>query len=604
VPVLMPSPVFRWFVPAQNGTGLVPAAGYKAKFYSAGTDIAKTIYELDDTPYPTPSNEAELNSEGFAGIKLGPGSYKLVVTDPDDAEVYTQDNINGDGAFGTGFVETVMPQDPAPTFGPNGLAAAPVENKFTWCGGYWAIGDGGHGFFWNEESSDPDDGGYVIASDVDPTVRWFREPDEDGQVRTASFGYVGTRAEDLTNELLAAAGYCQANDKTLRIGPGSAATFGVSGQTYNFYTLVGGIVFEPGAMITGNAGVTALRLWGKVSGPPAQIFTDIPIQIMTSQVLENPEWFGASRSAPDNTEALNDWFGCFGSEDPAKAAFILPPGQWDILGGTDTIDFPTETPYILLGTIVGDESSAHGMYFPSAGSVAQFDYFRLGNGAVLTESGASDGQFTGRLLTQGLTATGTVLSSSNVVAGNGGTEGYLVGGVGQSGTAFRAGGGIRQAGGNTTTSGSTLTPLISTSLEPDTLVFDGDRVTVRAGGTMTSDGTGGTDGKRFVLTIGGQTVFDKTIHYLFTGSDILSGGWTMQVDVFRDIEGSYLAYGFVVSSISDADQYESKSASDFRTGSVDWGGALTIQMSGQNIDGNGSITGRVITADYFPQPPA
>lgn len=602
MPVLMPSPVFRWFVPAQNGTGLVPAAGYKAKFYAAGTDIAKAIYELDDTPYPSPSNEAELNDEGFAGIKLGPGNYKLVVTDPDDAPVYTQDYIGGDSSFGTGFVETVQPTLVPPTNGPNGLAAADTANKFTWVGGYWAIGDGGHGFFWNETSSDPDDGGYVIASDTDPTKRWFRVQDESGEVRAASFGYIGTRAEDLTDELLAAAGYCQANDKVLRIGQGQAATFGASGQTYNFYCLAG-ITFEPGAMITGNAGVTSLRLWGPIKGPDSQIFTDIPVSILTSQVLQNPEWFGASLSAEDNTAALNAWFGCFASEDPAQAAFILPPGQWDITGGTDTIDFPTDTPYILLGTIVGDESSAHGVYFPASGSVAEFDYFRLRNGAVLTENGASDAEITGRLFTQGLTANGTVLASSSVVAGNGGTEGYLIGGVGQSASAFRAGGAIRDAGGNTTTSGGTLTPLISTNIEADSLVFDSDRLTVRVGGTMISDGTGSTDGKRFVLTIGGQTVFDKTIHYLFTGSDILSGAWTMQVDIFRDIAGSFLAYGFVVSSVSDTDQYESKSASDYRTGSVDWGTSLTLQMSGQNIDGNGSITGRVITADYFPHPP-
>src|SRR3989304_7652316 len=139
---LMPSPVLRWFVAAQAGTsgGLVPAAGYKAKFFDSGTFVAATIYTDAALTVPySPANQATLDSEGKALIYLANNkAYRLQITTPADVQVWLQDNIIGQGAVGL---------TNAANF--DGLKTVDTTlNQLCYIPGYYAAGDGGQGMFY------------------------------------------------------------------------------------------------------------------------------------------------------------------------------------------------------------------------------------------------------------------------------------------------------------------------------------------------------------------------------------------------------------------------------------------------------------------------
>ncbi len=527
MPVLLPSPVFRWFVPAQDGSGLVPAEGYKAKFYAAGTTTAKTIYEPDGTAYPSPSNVATLNAEGYAEIWLGDGSYKLVVTDPDDAEVYSLDNINGEGNFTSGFVDTVIATDDPPT---NGLAQVDTSaNHFVWCAGYWQIGDGGHGFFWNETSSAPDDTGYVIASTFDPTKRWYRVPDEDDGVRAQSFGYVGTVNDDLTNQLLAACAFCTSYNKTLKIGPGSDATIDGGFATLDLYAPE--FILEAGSMLTSGGTMTETHFHGRVSGTPEQHFTGFQAVFSDPQVNENPEWFGASTGA-DNTTAFGKWFASL----PNGGAFTLPPGTWPY-NNTTAFPYPT-VPLTLLGTIDATTGSdiPPGVYFPS-NSRFRGHQFLGDNGQAITASGGgftTSGSFSaaGDITTSGA---GAIFSANAMTAGS-----SIIAGTGTSGVlAQRAGYGTNTAAamardhvqiGAVSTSGTGATTLMNYTLTGNSLFTTGDSVIVEASGKT----TGGSTGNRTIaVRIGSQDVF-APIASIGSGNN-----WVLKCEIFKASSTGY-----------------------------------------------------------------
>lgn len=599
--VLMPSPVFRWFVPAQNGTGLVPAAGYKAKFYAAGTDIAKTIYELDGDPYPSPSNEAELNAEGFAGILLGTGSYKLVVTDPDDAEVYTQDNITGDGSFGTGFCATVIATDFPQT---NGLAQLSTANRFTWCAGYWDVGDGGHGFFRNDVSSEPDDGGYVIASTYDPSRRWFRVPDEAGDVRAASFGYVGTRSSNLTNELLAAASYCQENNKRLLIGAGDAATFGVSGNSYSLY--IPACHFEEGSLITGAAGVVDVRIYGTITGSASLHFVDIPVLFATPQTLEYPQWFGASLDEDDNTTALNKWFRCMGNPPESGSAFVLPGGDWAV-ADISAIDIPDTCPTILLGKINGGEPGdvLHGVQFPGSDSTFAFDTWKLSNGETLSTGSTDEAEFSGTFVAENFRTPGEVEAVNNISSDASLIAGaYVQASFGTGTGKFRAAGFVMSRYNSPeSTSGGGLSPLLSQVMAANSMHRNGDRLKIITGGTISEAINTVSLNKRFVIQLGGQTLFDQTLVKL-VGEIYSWGSWALQLDLVRNGDSDFVALGSLVTGLAGGftttGLFQQSSSADYRSGVLDWTVSNTLEVLGQCIGASATITNDVLFADYFP----
>jgi hypothetical protein len=578
--VLMPSPVFRWFVPAQNGTGLVPAAGYKAKFYDVGTTTEKTIYmDSQGTPYPSPANEAELNSEGYAVIFLGTGGYKLVVTDPDDAEVATIEPLFGAGSFSTGFVDTVIASDTS------GLKDADTTaNHFVWCAGYWEIGDGGHGFFWNETSSTPDDTGYVIASDFDATKRWFRVPDEDGAVRAASFGYVGTRAEESSDQLLAAAAYCNNNNKTLRIGAGDDATIDTGFSEMSLYAPE--FIFEAGSMFTGGGTTTTVNLYGKVSGTAEQHFTNIAIVLSVDQECKNPEWFGAHVDAVNNQPAFTAWLAC------GALAFTLPAGAWNV-ANTGSFAYPS-VPLNLMGTITGTTGTTipTGVYYPD-NSRFHLHQIEFPNGATITEWDEGSGieivgstDVTGSIqATVDISAAADVSAGADVTAGSTG-PGVLLARGGTSSQFFPASGQWGTNVGSESTSGTAETDLFSVPLAAGVMTTAGDRLYVLAAGVY----TGGLADKVVRIKIGPTTLAVFTV-------DVTAASWRIELNVFF-YTGSITVYEWVGNgtTLSAHDTFGGCQV----TPSIDFTIPNIIQVTGEAPAGG--ITNYVLSTAFYPAP--
>jgi hypothetical protein len=570
MPVLMPSPVFRWFVPAQNGTGLVPAAGYKAKFYSAGTTDAKAIYDVDDTLYSSPSNIATLNSEGYAGIKLGNGSYKLVVTTAADVEVYTQDNISGGGTFGSGFVPTVIATDGPPT---NGLAQHDTAEQFTWCAGYWEIGDGGHGFFWNETSTDPDDGGYTIASTFDPTKVWRRVQDEDGAVRAASFGYIGTRAGNLTDELLAACAFCTTNNKTLRIGPGDVAIIGQGLAETHLYAPE--FYLEPGSMLTGDGTSEATIVFhGFVDGSAEQHFTDVGYLLDTIQINNHPEWSGGSYGSLDNTDAFVHWFAS------GSGAYILPPGVWKY-SNTTAFPYPT-VPFLMYGSIDATTGSdIPSGYYGTDTSRFRLNQILLTGGATITGAGGNltiSGDISGDSISSSgnVSAIGSVSALGSVISGT-----DLIAAANTSSVTFKAGGQYQHIEDNATTSGTGATNLLSTVIAEGTFAANGDHLRICLSGISSGASV---QEKVITVTVGGVTICSLNIAFQ-------NASWQVEIDAWYSSSSLFCANKMFAG--------QSVVSNVIKSTPISWVPDRTLQCIGTAAV-TGDITQQMLSIQYFP----
>lgn len=79
-------------------TNGVLMSGAKLNFYTAGTDTRKDTYS-DSALTTANANPVVADSSGlFAGIYLGTGGYKVVLTNSSDVVMWTQDNVNSDDA--------------------------------------------------------------------------------------------------------------------------------------------------------------------------------------------------------------------------------------------------------------------------------------------------------------------------------------------------------------------------------------------------------------------------------------------------------------------------------------------------------------------------
>ena len=366
------TPVFQWFVPAYSG-GMVPAAGYKAKFYDVGTDTPKTVYTNSDlsTPYPSPSNEVTLNDEGEAVIYLGAGGYKLVITEPNDTPINTFDDL-----FSTGASIGVSTADSFDAL----KVVSTSMNSFCFIGGYYAKGDGGHGMFYNAVSGTSADGGYIQDSTFAPAKKWFRISDEDGDVRAASFGYIPTRASlpdpDTHNTRLQAAdSYCKTNNKRLVIDAGSSSSLESITLQAPFVRL------NPGWQISGTGSEPQLTFEGIAEGLSGGIFNGIKVTFSDYQVNDSPQSFGASPTALPaiNDAAFQDWINAGGG------MFTLPVGIWPV---TDANAFPFIAKlFNLLGVLSGAGTVGPGIRNPD-GAFIRVHGVLFDNGTSIASSGS------------------------------------------------------------------------------------------------------------------------------------------------------------------------------------------------------------------------
>lgn len=315
-PVLS-APIFQWFVPAQNGTGLVPAVGYVVQFYAANTATPKTVYTDPalTKPYPSPSNQIALNSQGYATIYLGSGGYKITVSTPSGSVIFVQDNIVSNGAFGTGFVNTVAD-----------LADINTNlNTFTFVGGYYAIDDGGGSMFYNKISIESANGGYIFDSSFDPSKKWFRIAQ--GDVYAAYFGYIPANAGDQTSQLEAADAYAATlYSARLVIQSGNLAT--VTAITFSSPV----VVMQPGAQFNAASAVTLtfrglMEAYGAYTntsvGPGIfQIFGTNITAILSASTIAIPEWFGATTASSDNKPAFDKLWAS------GAGGYKINPGIW------------------------------------------------------------------------------------------------------------------------------------------------------------------------------------------------------------------------------------------------------------------------------------
>lgn len=423
------------------------AAGFKAKFYATGTDIPQTIYTDSALliPYASPSNIAFLDATGKALIYLGLGGYKLVLTDPNDVPVpgYTIDNITGIGTFGTGFVNSFADL----------LDVNTDIFSYTFIGGYYAAGDGGEGMFYNQVSATSSDGGYIQDSAYDPTKKWFRVPDENGEVRAASFGYIPQNTGDQTTQLQAADAYANSIGAILSVQSGitNPATVSTTSFSSNFR-------LEQGAQFKGDSAAT-LTFTGVISGPAASIFGENITAVLSGKQIAIPEWFGASTSIPDNMAAFTALFAS------GAGGFKINPGTWVCSALTP----PTDKRILSFG-LVWDGTNTFipiGEYYLEVGNALLVDgpISSLGGTGGVTTSGQLYGaslQIVGNVQIGGVidgpltitgsatadtlastgevTAAGDVVSQGAVVAGNSSGGGVLKARAGTGTARFLASG--------------------------------------------------------------------------------------------------------------------------------------------------------------------
>lgn len=559
------SGMFQPVVMNSAGTGIIPAAGYKAKFYEAGTAIPKTIYTDPGflVPYASPSNIAFLDATGKALIYLGVGGYKLVLTDPNDVPVpgYTIDNIQAVGAFGTGFVNSFEELEAVNT----------SIFPYTYIGGYYEQGDGGHGMFYNALSSADPDGGYVQTSTFDTAKRWFRIPDESGDVRAAAFGFCGAGIK--TDSLLAADTYASSNGLALRIGYYPELFTGSATLTS------ARVVFDLYGVLRSTEGDYSLTVAGAVEAGGWQIFRDFETVTLSNPTQESRvDWFGAVQSGT-GAASLNP--ACFSQWKAAGAGlFVVPPGSWPHDGAfTPSTTAPTRFD----GAILDGDGPAIGipvgLFYPPANEsrirvgtllVEDIDATQLDVDALIVNLNANvDGNITAENITaqnqlsgssvvgDAVASASTITAQTDVIANR-----YLTAKAGNSGMTYNAGGVGQVAVG----SGDCTLPANAVNTQWGVM-----RITC-AGTTDSATPT-------IAVTVGGATVFSATLN-------VGAGGvftYSITVTVIRTGAASSRSIGSVVASYVSAPT--ATAFANSQTAAITWANSNTISHSatGTNV---------------------
>lgn len=189
------SPLPVWSVVDAIGV-TVPGALLYA--FEAGTSTPKETF-TDHTGAVAATNPIVADSAGRLSVWLGPGYYKLVLTNGEDATLFDPDHIEGTIIWTKDYVS-------ASGGGGDSSLVLSVENiealraltgyddgTIVNVRGYFTENDGGGGwFYYKDDSTDADNGGTVILDDSTPaTGRWIRFVNRPVDVRWfgAGFGY-------------------------------------------------------------------------------------------------------------------------------------------------------------------------------------------------------------------------------------------------------------------------------------------------------------------------------------------------------------------------------------------------------------------------------
>lgn len=270
-----------------------PGAGFKMHVYKANT----TDTEIDS--YKTPvcntanDNPVVFDATGRATICLKNNlAYKFVLTDSNDAVIWTKDNITAPGSGGGLFktVETIAALK----------ALNSGEADFVAVQGYYAKGDGGGGYFyWDEDSAIAQDGGMFFYPDDDPTGsnngRYMRMISENAEINIMWFGCKRTGSDDCVATISAADDYAQSLSGKIPALYIPAGNFLLSSEPW----LVSNVHFGAGGI---------LQITTPITPTIKHIIDDLDTHFILSQgyfffpagYISNPKWFGAVGNGTTN----------------------------------------------------------------------------------------------------------------------------------------------------------------------------------------------------------------------------------------------------------------------------------------------------------------
>jgi hypothetical protein len=148
-----------FFIPVDGSGKVTPGA--KLYFYVSETSTPKNTFNDADltveNPNPVPANGAGR----FPDIFLEEGRYKVILKNADDTLVWTADPVSGSNSFTGGAFDSVA--DLRAYTGPGGSLSGLDNGSVTVLTGYYEAGDyGGSDVWWDDDSTEADDGGTVF----------------------------------------------------------------------------------------------------------------------------------------------------------------------------------------------------------------------------------------------------------------------------------------------------------------------------------------------------------------------------------------------------------------------------------------------------------
>ena len=191
-------------------------------YYYAGTTTLKNIF-TDSTEAVQATNPQVLDIEGYVregGVWLGEGNYKVVLKDSNGNTIWTQDNVKGAPETGTGELSTTFVENI------QNMRDLDLEaGRFVYVAGYFSKTDTGGGYFYyDEDNTDADDGGYVINSTGAPASGRYLRISTSNKAYGSEFGISNENTGTINSALTNAQTYVinNSNRKTLVLDSGGA----------------------------------------------------------------------------------------------------------------------------------------------------------------------------------------------------------------------------------------------------------------------------------------------------------------------------------------------------------------------------------------------